>query len=253
MEIEREAMRKTSVQDFQWDGTEPRIDGKHVWFRSIDGSEHGWPQHTEFEAMRLAMFLHGAIAAALTAERDRHNTIAKNDAEDGIAAGRISHDEARQMLSRFINSHFNNPGEKARASIPARPKYDDDLRMIAYINQQRERDAKFAAFADENGEPRKVLGTLPVLASGEIVTAETHPVFAIDATHGIVECDVEFSGDRVTAGWMKAGTDANTWTEYDIGDCYSTKQAAEAAAGKHTATYRKTTDGDHSIQTEQAP
>lgn len=161
MEIEREAMRKTSVQDFQWDGTEPRIDGKHVWFRSIDGSEHGWPQHTEFEAMRLAIFLHGAIAAALTAERDRHNTIAKNDAEDGIAAGRISHDEARQMLSRFINSHFNNPGEKARASIPARPKYDDDLRMIAYINQQRERDAKFAAFADENARLRSVLDGFP--------------------------------------------------------------------------------------------
>jgi len=34
---------------------------------------------------------------------------------------------------------------------------------------------------------------------------------------------------------------------------FPTPGAAEAAAGKHTATYRKTTDGDHSIQTEQAP
>lgn len=91
------------------------------------------------------------IAAALAAERAK---FAANDAEDSNAAGRISHDEARQMVSRFINSHFNNPGEKARASIPARPNYDDDLRLIAYIQQQRERDKKFAAFADENGEPK---------------------------------------------------------------------------------------------------
>ena len=51
---------KQSVQNFQWDGSTPRMDGAMVWFRSIDGSEHGWPQFTDHEAMRLVLFLHGS-------------------------------------------------------------------------------------------------------------------------------------------------------------------------------------------------
>ncbi len=48
----------------------------------------------------------------------------------------ISHDEAREIAQRLINSHFRNePG--ARAGIPARPDYDDDLLIIAYIRQQQ--------------------------------------------------------------------------------------------------------------------
>jgi hypothetical protein len=65
-----------------------------------------------------------------------------------IDTGPISHDEARQILTRYNNSHFGNHrdmGEKARYSIPADPRRDDDLRMDAYIQQQRERDAQLAA------------------------------------------------------------------------------------------------------------
>ena len=49
----------------------------------------------------------------------------------------ISHDEARAALQRLINSHFNNPGEHGRMSIPANPDRDDDLVLSAYIAQQR--------------------------------------------------------------------------------------------------------------------
>jgi hypothetical protein len=48
----------------------------------------------------------------------------------------ISHDEAREIAQRLINSHFRNEPH-ARASIPAKPDYDDDLLISAYIEQQR--------------------------------------------------------------------------------------------------------------------
>ena len=49
----------------------------------------------------------------------------------------VTHAEARGILSRFNNSHFRSQrnGETARYSIPARPEYDDDLRMEQYIKQ----------------------------------------------------------------------------------------------------------------------
>lgn len=69
------------------------------------------------------------------------NRLADLDAETNAACGPVSHDEARAILSRFVNSHFKNPGEHARVSIPADPRRDDDLRMAAYIAQCRARDA----------------------------------------------------------------------------------------------------------------
>lgn len=47
----------------------------------------------------------------------------------------ISHAEAEQCAQRLINSHFRN-SDHARVSIPARPDYDDDLVLLAYIHQQ---------------------------------------------------------------------------------------------------------------------
>lgn len=88
-----------------------------------------------------------------------------------------------------------------------------------------------AGFVTGKGEVRKVLGTLPVLASGEIVVSQGEAVFAIDANRGVMACDVDITGDRATAGWMRADTHHNIWTEYDIGDCFSTREAAEAARG----------------------
>jgi hypothetical protein len=52
-------------------------------------------------------------------------------------AGHVSRAEAREILHRFCNSHFNRPNsERPRITIPADPRRDDDLRMIAYIKQQ---------------------------------------------------------------------------------------------------------------------
>ncbi|KKN72042.1 hypothetical protein LCGC14_0414370 [marine sediment metagenome] len=42
-------------------------------------------------------------------------------------------DEMYEILARFCASHFGKRGEKARISIPANPKYDDDLMLMAFI------------------------------------------------------------------------------------------------------------------------
>lgn len=61
----------------------------------------------------------------------------------------ITHEEAREIAQRLINSHFHqSPG--ARVGIPARPDYDDDLLIHAYIDQQ-------AATAVENVNLRALL------------------------------------------------------------------------------------------------
>lgn len=66
----------------------------------------------------------------------------------------ISHGEAEQILIRFNTSHWRNkkPGdEPARYSIPANPQRDDDLRLHAYIQQQRARE-QWQARARPTGE-----------------------------------------------------------------------------------------------------
>jgi hypothetical protein len=47
--------------------------------------------------------------------------------------GPVTPAEAHEALSRFNASHWNNPTEHARYSIPADPKHDDDLRLGAFI------------------------------------------------------------------------------------------------------------------------
>ena len=46
----------------------------------------------------------------------------------------IPHAEAREIAQRLINSHFGQE-PCARVGIPARPNYDDDLLIHAYIEQ----------------------------------------------------------------------------------------------------------------------
>lgn len=58
------------------------------------------------------------------------------DAETEVLTKRqISHAEAKESLRRLINSHFRQE-PCARVSIPARPDYDDDLILTAYVDQQ---------------------------------------------------------------------------------------------------------------------
>jgi hypothetical protein len=48
----------------------------------------------------------------------------------------ISHAEARKIAQRFIDGHFGNPDcVYPTMSIPARDS-DDDIRLMAYIDQQ---------------------------------------------------------------------------------------------------------------------
>jgi hypothetical protein len=51
--------------------------------------------------------------------------------------GPVSHDEAQEIALRFVDGHFGNDNERPRVSIPANPRRDDDLRLLAYIEQQR--------------------------------------------------------------------------------------------------------------------
>lgn len=63
------------------------------------------------------------------------------DRDDNAAAGHVSHDEADAILRRFNASHWRNPEEHARYSIPADPRRDDDIRLAAYIAAARETEA----------------------------------------------------------------------------------------------------------------
>lgn len=54
--------------------------------------------------------------------------------------GHVSHDEAELLAMAYIDKAFNNPenpGRRVRHSIPANPREDSDLRLMAYIRQQR--------------------------------------------------------------------------------------------------------------------
>jgi hypothetical protein len=53
---------------------------------------------------------------------------------------KISHDEAREALRRFENHFWKKKADGPRIGIPARPDYDDDLVLLAYIDQQAARD-----------------------------------------------------------------------------------------------------------------
>lgn len=85
----------------------------------------------------------------------------------------ISHDEAEVIALRFINQHFDNAGERPRASIPANPKRDDDLRLMAYIRQQKWRNSPPASEGVEDGlatnleEAIEFVRSLPVGSMGE--------------------------------------------------------------------------------------
>lgn len=59
-------------------------------------------------------------------------------------AERITHTEAYEIAKRYNRSHWRSAGERARYSIPADPRRDDDLRLYAYIKQNEARDAELA-------------------------------------------------------------------------------------------------------------
>lgn len=57
--------------------------------------------------------------------------------------GEVTHDEAEQIALAYIDVAFNNPpkqGRRVAHSIPVSAR-DTDVRLMAYIRQQRQRDA----------------------------------------------------------------------------------------------------------------
>lgn len=64
----------------------------------------------------------------------------------------VSHEDAMAAALRLINSHFHNPGQHARARIPA-DLGDDDIVIHDYIRQQQEKDDRHqrAAAAQARG------------------------------------------------------------------------------------------------------
>lgn len=201
---------KQSVQNFQWDGSAPRIEGTHVWFRSIDGSEHGWPQLTETEAMRLALFLHGSLQRA--------------------ASVRVV-----QVLG--TNSHpispldWDTPG---LGYISLRP--GQSIAIIDRRDEAATSGVKDGHVRLPDGREVKVLGTLPMTVDGAIIGAgaDVRVFWSRDDL-----ADKEWEGWPVAS--VGAGhSESNHFIWADLcgngpvatNVLYSTREAAEAAAGE---------------------
>lgn len=95
--------------------------------------------------------------------------------------------------------------------------------------------AKFAAFADEKGEPRKVLGTLPVTADGCIVGADENVLWFVDrhahkdTVTGKYQSQVKAATWSVDRGRFEF-IDRDGWGDGCYpSECYSTKEAATSA------------------------
>jgi hypothetical protein len=71
--------------------------------------------------------------------------------------GPITHDEAEQLALACIDAAFGNApladGRRFRASIPVDPRTDTDIRLMAYIKQQRAKDAGQPAATEPQGAP----------------------------------------------------------------------------------------------------
>lgn len=64
---------------------------------------------------------------------------------------KVSHEEAERIALAYIDKAFNNPEKpdrRVRHSIPANPREDTDLRLMAYIKQQRETEADTVSRAE---------------------------------------------------------------------------------------------------------
>jgi hypothetical protein len=76
-------------------------------------------------------------------------------------AGEMTHDEAEQIALAYIDKAFNNPeklGRRIRHSIPANPREDTDLRLMAYIEQQRGSQAALVVALREKREAEAEVG-----------------------------------------------------------------------------------------------
>ena len=98
-----------------------------------------------------------ALIAAAKRDQNRSNAYA-----DLPGVGRVSHADAHDMAIRFIRRHFD--GDRCEkmplTSIPADPSRDHDIRLLAYIEQQAETEARATAAEARVGELTKALEEL---------------------------------------------------------------------------------------------
>ena len=131
-------------------------------------------------------------------------------------------------VDRYNVEAVNDGGELCteshKSSDGAWVRYEDHAAALA---TERER---FAAFAGPDGEPRNVLGTLPITADGAIAIPFMSVVYHPD--HPTRTLDVDVCQDEVIGQVGVPGDDCTEWHEYAIRDCYSTRTAAEAAKEK---------------------
>lgn len=81
---------------------------------------------------------------------------------------KVTHAEAREILSRFNASHWNNGKERARYSIPANPDYDDDIRLGDYIEQAEATERELLELQGNDSEDeRELLRLITALADSQ--------------------------------------------------------------------------------------
>jgi hypothetical protein len=118
-------------------------------------------------------------------------------------------------------------------------------RDLAAANATVEK-CKAAGFIDEQGEVRKVLGTLPITADGAIANADSYVYHPSQIESAVVkELSVASMHDSFVnnknfplsedcnhvgvAGYYEPDTGYAEQYVFDVRDCYSTRTAAEAA------------------------
>lgn len=126
----------------------------YLWLHSL-----GW---TKQQAADFALYPGRAVKVRLVevpAKRDQNRS---NAYADLPGVGRVSHADAHDMAIRFIRRHFD--GDRCEkmplTSIPADPSRDHDIRLLAYIEQQAETEARATAAEARVGELTKALEEL---------------------------------------------------------------------------------------------
>lgn len=103
---------------------------------------------------------------------------------------RITHEQARTAVQHFANRHFNNPGEKSRATIPAHQD-DDDILLMDYITQQEFTSAQPQEVpAEQREENREEKAYRLVVESGkQIHSSDCATSIAPAEEPGPCDCD----------------------------------------------------------------
>ena len=128
----------------------------------------------------------------------------------------MNEQEAREQAERIASAHDLSPANKRLlASSIANALLAASKPPPGHI-------------IDENGV-RKVLGTLPLTADGCVAIPFISVVYHPE--HPSRSLDVDVCNDEVIGQVSVPSSDGEfvEWHEYAIGDCYSTREAAEAA------------------------